>query len=192
MRALLPLLLLVSLAASAVSFGAEHSSGSSKHVPDIKLKALVDVRAPEQQPILIVHMLNQSGHELRVPDPPLLCKSAPGALSIKTTKFSPAGGGKARRPAPCGLEVDRSNLADIRERAREWIAIEPGEDYIVRRPLSMGLDALAAGIYKFRVVYSGPAAGADDLAKLTEAGISAPEGQFQSPVITYRVKIHKP
>lgn len=193
MRALLPLLLLFMLAATAVSFGAEQPSrpSGSKQIPDLKLKASVDVKAPEQQPILVVHLLNQSGRELRVPDPPLLCKPAPGALSIKT-RFSPAGGGKAGRPAPCGLEVDRSNLPDIRDRAKDWIAIEPGQDYVVRRPLSMGVDALAAGVYRFRVIYTGPAANADDRAKLTDAGISAPEGQFQSPEFIYRVKQHKP
>ena len=49
--------------------------------PDLKLTVSLDTEAPEQQPILVIHILNQSGHVLHIPEPPLLCKSAPGALS---------------------------------------------------------------------------------------------------------------
>ena len=56
--------------------------------PALKLAASVDTAAPEGQPILVVHIINQSGHTLRIPEPPLLCKPAPGALSLQV-KFSP-------------------------------------------------------------------------------------------------------
>ena len=48
--------------------------------PDLKLTASLDMAAPEQQPILVIHVLNQSGHVLRIPDPPLLCKSRAGGV----------------------------------------------------------------------------------------------------------------
>jgi hypothetical protein len=45
--------------------------------PDLKLMASMDMAAPEQQPILVIHIINQSGHSLRIPEPPLLCKTRP-------------------------------------------------------------------------------------------------------------------
>ena len=57
------------------------SGAKQTNKPDLKLVVAMDIAAPEQQPILVIHILNQSGHLLRIPDPPLLCKSAPGALS---------------------------------------------------------------------------------------------------------------
>lgn len=193
MRALLPLLS-VALLVGSFAEGATHQSraqAASQNQPGLRLTASIDSSAPEQQPILIVHIWNQSGHELRLPDPPLLCKPAPGALSLNI-RFFPANGGKARRPGECGLQVDSSNLQDIRERARDWVAIQPGQAYVVRRPLSMGVDAIPAGIYKFRVVYSGPSASESDQEKLKAAGIAAPEGEFQSPILTYKVRAPKP
>ena len=62
--------------------------------PELKLTASLDTAAPEQQPILVVEIVNQSGHALRIPDPPLLCKAAPGALSLRM-KFTP----ESRQPA---------------------------------------------------------------------------------------------
>src|ERR1700728_4245989 len=73
--------------------------------PDLKVTASMDMAAPEQQPILVIHLLNQSGHLLRIPDPPLLCKGAPGALSLDV-KFIPENSSQPQPAIDCGLEVD--------------------------------------------------------------------------------------
>ena len=35
--------------------------------PDLKLVASIDMAAPEQQPILVIHIINQAGHVLHIP-----------------------------------------------------------------------------------------------------------------------------
>jgi hypothetical protein len=94
--------------------------------PDIKLTASLDMAAPEQQPILVIHITNQSGHLLRIPDPPLLCKSAPGALSLEV-KFIPENSNQPQPGIDCGLEVDGSGLPDIRERSKNWLTLKAGQ-----------------------------------------------------------------
>jgi hypothetical protein len=125
--------------------------------PDIRLTASVDMAAPEQQPILVIHITNQSGHLLHIPDPPLLCKSAPGALSLDV-KFIPENSNQPQPAIDCGLEVDGSGLPDIRERSKNWLALKPGQTYEARRPLAMGVDTNAHGTYEFHVIYDGPSA----------------------------------
>src|SRR6202789_1458934 len=146
--------------------------------PDIKLTASIDMSAPEQQPFLVIHILNQSGHVLRIPDPPMLCKSAPGALSLEV-KFVPENSSQPQPATDCGLEVDGSGLPDIRERAKNWLALKPGQNYEARRPLAMGVDTNAHGTYEFHVVYDGPSATPQDDEKLKSAGCAAPSGQFE-------------
>jgi hypothetical protein len=65
------------VAGLAVLLLAPLAGGKQTDKPDLKLMASLDMEAPEQQPILVIHILNQSGHLLHIPDPPLLCKSAP-------------------------------------------------------------------------------------------------------------------
>ena len=154
--------------------------------PDLKVAATLDEAAPEEQPILVVHIINQSGHTLHIPEPPLLCKPAPGALSLEV-KFVSEGASKQQEPVDCGLEVDPSGLPDIRERAKQWLVLKAGQDYQVRRPLAMGVDANAPGTYELRVIYDGPCANSDDLQKLKGAGIAAPDGRFQSEKLTYKM-----
>jgi hypothetical protein len=158
--------------------------------PDLKLTASLDMAAPEQQPILVIHMLNQSGHVLRIPDPPLLCKAAPGAFSLEV-KFLPENSSQSQPATDCGLEVDGSGLPDIRERAKKWLTLKPGQDYEARRPLAMGVDANAHGTYELRVVYDGPSATPADDEKLKEAGVAAPSGRFESDKLTYKITAPK-
>jgi hypothetical protein len=159
--------------------------------PDVKLVATLDLNAPEQQPILDIHIVNQSGHVLRLPDPPLLCKPAPGALWLDV-RFIPENPNQPQGPQDCGLEVDGSGLADIRERAKNWLTLKAGQSYDARRPLAMGVSTNAHGTYEFHAVYDGPSAGAQDDAKLKEAGIAAPSGRFESDKLTYKVLTPKP
>ncbi len=159
--------------------------------PDLKLTAAIDLDAPEHQPILVIHILNQSGHLLRIPDPPLLCKSAPGALSLEV-KFIPENSSQPQSSTDCGLEVDGSGLPDIRERAKNWLALKPGQSYEARRPLAMGIDTNTHGTYEFHVVYDGPSATPADDTKLKEAGIAAPSGRFESDKVTYKINVPKP
>jgi hypothetical protein len=154
--------------------------------PDIKVTASVDLSAPEQQPILVIHLVNQSGHLLRLPEPPLLCKEAPGALWLDV-KFIPENSNQPQGSKDCGLEVDGSGLPDIRERAKNWLALKPGQNYEARRPLSMGINTNAHGVYEFRVVYEGPSASSGDDEKLKGAGIAAPAGKFESDKVTYKI-----
>jgi hypothetical protein len=154
--------------------------------PDIRLTATLDTAAPERQPILDIHIVNESGHTLRIPDPPLLCKPAPGALSLQV-RYAPENGNQAQPPATCDLEVDGSGLADIRERAKNWVTLKPGQDYEARRPLAMGLDANAHGTYELWVMYDGPCANDDDAQKLNDAGIATVTGRFQSDKLTYKI-----
>ena len=154
--------------------------------PDLKLIASIDTAAPEEQPILVVHIINQSGHTLHIPEPPLLCKPAPGALSLQV-KFAAENGNQSQSPSDCDLEVDGRGLADIRERAKNWLTLKPGQDYEARRPLAMGVDTNARGIYDLWVVYDGPCANDEDTQKLKEAGIAAPSGRFQSEKLTYKI-----
>jgi hypothetical protein len=158
--------------------------------PDLKLTASLDMAAPEQQPILVIHILNQSGHVLRIPDPPLLCKSAPGALSLDV-KFVPENSSQSQAAIDCGLEVDGRGLADIRERAKNWLTLKPGQNYEIRRPLAMGVDTNARGTYEFHVVYDGPSATPDDDQKLKDAGIAVPGGRFESDKLTYKITAPK-
>ncbi len=158
--------------------------------PDIKLTASLDMAAPEQQPILVIHILNQSGHLLRIPDPPLLCKSAPGALWLDV-KFTPENSSQPQPGADCGLELDGSGLPDIRERAKKWLPLKPGQNYEIRRPLAMGVDTNAHGNYEFHVVYDGPSATPEDEEKLKAAGIEAPSGRFESEKLTYKINAPK-
>ena len=158
--------------------------------PDIKLTASIDMAAPEQQPILVIHITNQSGHLLRIPDPPLLCKSAPGALSLDV-KFIPENSNQPQAAIDCGLEVDGSGLPDIRERSKNWLALKPGQTYEARRPLAMGVDTNAHGTYEFHVVYDGPSAPPEDDEKLKSAGIAAPSGRFESDKLTYKINAPK-
>ena len=158
--------------------------------PDIKLTASLDMDAPEQQPILVIHITNQSGHLLRIPDPPLLCKSAPGALSLEV-KFIPENSNQPQPAIDCGLEVDGSGLPDIRERSKNWLALKPGQTYEARRPLAMGVDTNAHGTYEFHVVYDGPSATPEDDEKLKSAGIAAPSGRFESDKLTYKINAPK-
>jgi hypothetical protein len=153
--------------------------------PALKLTASVDTAAPEEQPILVVHIINQSGHTLRIPEPPLLCKSAPGALSLQV-KFSPESH-EAQPPANCDLEVDGSGLPDIRERAKNWLVLKAGQDYVARRPLSMGINTNAHGTYDLWVVYDGPCANDDEVQKMKDAAIPVPVGKFQSDKLSYKI-----
>jgi hypothetical protein len=167
------------------------AGGKQTNNPELKLVASLDMNAPEQQPILVIHMVNQSGHLLRIPDPPLLCKSAPGAFSLDV-KFVPENSNQPQPPTDCGLEVDGSGLPDIRERATHWLALKPGQNYEARRPLAMGVDTNARGTYEFHVVYSGPSATAEDDQKLKEAGIAVPGGRFESDKLIYKINAPKP
>jgi hypothetical protein len=167
------------------------AGGKQTNKPDIKLMASVDMAAPEQQPILVIHILNQSGHLLRFPEPPLLCKSAPGAFSLDV-KFIPENSNQPQPAIDCGLEVDGSGLPDIRERAKNWLALKPGQNYDARRPLAMGVDANAHGTYEFHVVYDGPSANPADDEKLKEAGVAVPSGRFESDKLTYKINAPKP
>jgi hypothetical protein len=158
--------------------------------PELRLTASLDTAAPEQQPILVVEIVNQSGHTLRIPEPPLLCKSAPGALSLRV-KFVPENPDQPDKPADCGLEVDGSGLPDIRERAKNWIVLKAGQTYEARRPLAMGADTNARGTYQMWVDYDGPTANQDDAQKLKDAGIAVPSGRFESDGLTYRINSPK-
>jgi hypothetical protein len=168
-------------------------AGAAKQAnkPDLKLMASLDMAAPEQQPILVIHMLNQSGHLLRIPDPPLLCKSAPGALSLEV-KFIPENSNQPQPAIDCGLEVDGSGLPDIRERAKNWLALKAGQIYEARRPLAMGVDTNAHGTYEFHVVYDGPSASPADDQKLKDGGVAVPSGRFESEKLTYKINAPKP
>src|ERR1700679_792963 len=137
------------------------AGGKQIDKPAVKLTASLDMAAPEQQPILVIHILNQSGKPLRIPDPPLLCKSAPGAFSLDV-KFVPENSNQPQPANDCGLEVDGNCLADIRERAANWLALSPGQNYEARRPLAMGVDIIAHGTYEFHVLYDGPSANFTD------------------------------
>jgi hypothetical protein len=180
MRTLLTLSLLTGLLLEPGSWAKQTKK------PDIRLTASVDVAAPEQQPILDVHIINQSGHTLRIPDPPLLCKPAPGALSLQV-KFTPENANQPQPPSQCDLEVDGSGLPDIRERAKNWLTLKAGQDYEARRPLAMGVDANAHGTYELWVLYDGPGANDADTQKLQDAGIATPSGRFQSDKLTYKI-----
>jgi hypothetical protein len=158
--------------------------------PDLRLTASIDMAAPEQQPILVIQMLNQSGHLLRIPDPPLLCKSAPGALSLEV-RFVPENSNQPSPAVDCGLEVDPSGLPDIRERAKNWLALKAGQNYEARRPLAMGVDANAHGTYEFHVIYDGPSANPADDQKLKDSGIPVPKGRFESDKLTYKINAPK-
>jgi hypothetical protein len=158
--------------------------------PDIKLTVSLDMAAPEQQPILVIHILNQSGHLLRIPDPPLLCKSAPGAFSLEV-KFIPENTNQPQPGIDCGLEVDGSGLPDIRERSKNWLAVKPGQTYEARRPLAMGVDTNAHGTYEFHVIYDGPSASPEDDEKLKSAGVATPSGRFESDKLTYKINAPK-
>jgi hypothetical protein len=158
--------------------------------PDLKLMASMDMAAPEQQPILVIHIINQSGHSLRIPEPPLLCKNAPGALSLDV-KFTPENSNQPQGAVDCGLEVDGSGLPDIRERSKNWLVLKAGQNYEARRPLAMGVDTNAHGTYEFHVVYDGPSATPEDDEKLKEAGIAVPNGRFESDKLTYRINAPK-
>jgi hypothetical protein len=166
------------------------SGAKQTNKPDIKLTASLDMAAPEQQPILVIHITNQSGHLLRIPDPPLLCKSAPGALSLDV-KFIPENSNQPQPAIDCGLEVDGSGLPDIRERSKNWLTVKPGQTYEARRPLAMGVDTNAHGTYEFHVIYDGPSATPEDDEKLKGAGIAAPSGRFESDKLTYKINAPK-
>ncbi len=183
MRTLLALLLTGLLLGSG-------ASAKQTNKTDLKLTASIDTAAPEQQPILVVHIINQSGHTLRIPDPPLLCKPAPGALSL-TVKFVPENANQSHSTVDCGLEVDGSGLPDIRERAQSWLVLKAGQDYEARRPLAMGVDTNAHGTYDLWVVYDGPCATDEDVQKLKNASIAAPIGKFQSEKLTYKINAPK-
>jgi hypothetical protein len=183
MRTLLAVGMTVLLLASGA--GAKQSNK-----PDLKLIASLDMAAPEQQPILVIHILNQSGHVLHIPDPPLLCKSAPGALSLDV-KFVPENSSQPQPAIDCGLEVDGSGLPDIRERAKKWLTLKSGQTYEARRPLAMGVDTNAHGTYEFHVVYDGPSANPADDEKLKDAGIAVPSGRFESDKLTYKINAPK-
>jgi hypothetical protein len=159
--------------------------------PDLKLIVSLDTAAPEQQPILVIHMINQSGHPMHIPDPPLLCKSAPGAFSLEV-KFTPENSSQPQPAIDCGLEVDGRGLPDIRERAKKWLTLKPGQNYEARRPLAMGVDTNAHGTYEFHVVYDGPSASPEDDQKLKDAGIAAPDGRYESDKLTYKINAPKP
>jgi hypothetical protein len=183
MRALLTVGLTWLLLAPAV--GAKQTNK-----PDLKLMASMDMAAPEQQPILVIHIINQSGHSLRIPEPPLLCKNAPGALSLDV-KFTPENSNQPQAAIDCGLEVDGSGLPDIRERSKNWLVLKAGQNYEARRPLAMGVDTNAHGTYEFHVVYDGPSATPADDEKLRGAGIAVPNGRFASDKLTYRINAPK-
>jgi hypothetical protein len=89
--------------------------------------------------MLVVHIINQSGHTLRIPDPPLLSKPAPGLLSLQV-KFIPENSNENEGQPECDLEVAGGGLPDIRERAKKWLVLKPGQDYAARRPLAMALN----------------------------------------------------
>jgi hypothetical protein len=184
MRTLLALVLAVLLLAP----GASAKQPNNK--PELKLTASIDTAAPERQPVLVVEIFNQSGHTLRIPEPPLLCKAAPGALSLQV-KFTPENASQPEAQPECDLEVDGSGLADIRERAKNWVVIKAGQNYEARRPLAMGVDTNAHGTYELWVHYDGPSANEEDAQKLKDAGIAAPSGTFQSGELTYKINAPK-
>jgi hypothetical protein len=161
-----------------------------KDKSDLKLTASVDTSAPDQEPALVVEIINQSGHALRIPDPPLLCKPAPGALSL-LVKFIPEDPRQPQKPRDCELEVDGSGLPDILERSKNWLVLKQGQTYEARRPLSMGVDTNARGTYDLWVIYDGPCANETELQKLKDAQIDVPKGRFQSERLTYKIGLQK-
>ena len=175
----------------AVLFTVSCAGAKQTNKPDLKVTAVIDNAAPEQQPILVIHLLNQSGHLLRIPEPPLLCKGAPGAFSLDV-KFTPENSNQPQATTDCGLEVDGSGLPDIRERAKNWLSIKPGQNYEARRPLAMGLDTSAHGTYELHVLYDGPSATPADDEKLKADQINAPSGRFESDKVTYKINAPKP
>ena len=114
--------------------------------PDLKLSATIENVDAERQPVLVIHIVNQSGHALHLPEPPLLCKTVPGALSLDV-KFVPENNSPPPAPVDCGLEVDGSGLPDIRERA-------PDHHLVLAPP-----GAVAVEIERADAVFLEPAAG---------------------------------
>ena len=45
------------------------AGGKQTDKPAVKLTASLDMAAPESQPILVIHIINESGHVLHIPDP---------------------------------------------------------------------------------------------------------------------------
>lgn len=163
----------------------------SSNKPDLKLIVALDTSAPEQRAILVVQMINESGHSLHIPDPPLLCKPLPGALSLQV-KFSPENSGHEQSSPDCDLDVDPSGLPDILERAKSWLAIKPGQVYEARRPLSMGVQIADPGNYEMWVIYTAPCTNPADIERLRQASITVPIGSFSSDRLTYKVVRPKP
>lgn len=158
--------------------------------PDLKLTASVDTAAPDHDTTLVVEIHNQSGHTLRIPDPPLLCKPAPGALSL-LVKFTSDDARQSQPQQDCGLEVDGSGLPDIQERSKKWLVLKDGQTYEARRPLRMGVDTNAPGTYQLWVIYDGPCANDAEVQELKSVQIVAPNGRFQSDKLTYKVSVQK-
>ncbi len=159
--------------------------------PDLKLIVALETSAPEQRAILVVQMINKSGHSLHLPDPPLLCKPLPGALSLEV-RFSPENSGRAESSPDCDLDVDGSGLPDILERAKSWLVIKPDQVYEARRPLSMGVQIADPGNYEMRVIYTAPCSDPVDIERLKQAAIVVPTGSFASDRLIYKVARPKP
>ncbi len=124
------------------------------------------------------------------PTHPCFARAPPARFSLDV-KFVAENSGQPQPAIDCGLQVDGSGLPDIRERAKKWLTLKPGQDFEARRPLAMGVDANAHGTYEFHVVYDGPSATPEDDQKLKEAGVAAPSGRFESDKLTYKITAPK-
>ena len=111
----------------AVMLLASGAGAKQTNKPDLKLMASLDMAAPEQQPILVDPHVEPVGPCVAYPRPTPALQKGPRCVSLEV-KFVPENSSQPQPAIDCGLQVDGSGLPDIRERAKKWLTLKPGQD----------------------------------------------------------------
>jgi hypothetical protein len=133
---------------------------------------------------LIVRLVNQSDHPLRIPVRGFICADKPGWISAHftlTASGSPYVG--------CGISVGEPGEFDIVSASAMWKLLRPGDSFDVRDEFSKLIPGgLERGDYSFHAVYSGPHLTDDQKRKLAMADISTAFGQYTSKQMILKIE----
>lgn len=139
---------------------------------------------------LSVRLLNQSGHQLRIPVRGFLCSDRPGWVSVRYTFTAPAAHPDTDSgPHGCGISIGTPAETDIVSAAAVWKVIVPGESLEIHDEFSKLIPgSVKPGSYSFRVVYTGPDATKEEQRKLVGAGLATAFGQYESNQVVLNIE----
>lgn len=156
-------------------------NGKSQNLPNLELRLqpgkLVN-GIPESFTFVFV---NISDHDVRMPQPSR-CGTSTNGIVYLGVKLDP--------PPPLGMRggcgEGYSGVGPIRDQARNWKVLKPGESLKVSfTRTELFSNQQAPGTYEFWAIYTPPIIPAYDQQILTEEGIDFPRTHLVSPHLTF-------